>query len=165
MSNDSPQISPTRQPEVSELIADIVAGKVSAFDLVRSVPDGDYRAHVEMMRTFGVISSDPRALKALLQELQQKVCEHKTDSCDSEEIEKQLLRKDGHRRFEKLMVQREAAFSGRSSLLSGDDFETCLAQYKTLLAHVEGSWASAAEEFKMGNFPIAAFLESSSSKK
>lgn len=158
MSNDLPQITPTSPPEVSELIADIVAGKVSTFDLLRSAPEGDYRAHVEMMRTFGAISSDLGALKVFLAELQQKIADHEGDRGNSEEIEKQLLRKDGHRRFEKLMVQRGAAFSGKSSLLSGNDFETCLAQYKALLAHVEGSWASAAEEFKMRNFPIAAFL-------
>ncbi len=158
MRSKSPPVAATDSPDASNLIADIAAGKVSLFDFIRSVPDGDYRAHVEMMRTFGAISSDLGALKAFLQELQEKIAEHENDGSDSEEIEKQLLRKDGQRRFEKLMVQRDTAFGGRPSLLSGNDFETCLAQYKTLLAHVEGSWASAAQEFKMGNFPIATFL-------
>ena len=158
MSDDPPQTDQRLPPGISALIDGIVAGKVSVFDFIGSAPTGDYRAHVEMMRTFGVISRDLRVLKALLQEMQQKIAEFKDDGSESEEVEKQLLRKDGHRRFGKLMVQRETAFTGRPSLLSGKDFESCLAQYKVLLAHVEGSWASAAQEFKMGNFPLAAFL-------
>jgi AbiV family abortive infection protein len=158
MPNDSPQTDQTIPPAISRLIDDIVAGKVSVSDFIGSAPSGDYQAHVEMMRTFGVISNDLRVLKALRDETQRKIVEYVGDVSSSEDVEKQLLRKDGHRRFEKLMVQRDAAFTGRPSLLSGKDFETCLAQYKTLLAHVEGSWASAAQEFKMGNFPIAAFL-------
>jgi hypothetical protein len=156
MSDDSSQTHCIMPPELSALIEDIVAGRVSVSDFIASPAPGDHRAYVEMMRTFGVISNDLRVLKALLQETRQKIAEHADR--ESEEIDKQLQRKDGHRRFEKLMIQRDAAFTGKPSLLSGNDFETCLAQYKALLAHVEGSWASAAQEFKMRNFPIAAFL-------
>jgi AbiV family abortive infection protein len=56
------------------------------------------------------------------------------------------------------MVQRTEAFRGTPSLLSGSDFDTCLAQYLDLISHVERLWASAAQEYKLKNFPIAAFL-------
>ena len=158
MSNHLPEPTSAAKPDISELITDIVAGKLSLFDLITSPQDGDYRAHVEMIRAFSAITTDLRALKTLLRELEQKIADRENKGRDSEEIEKQLLRKDGHRRFEKLMVQRSEAFAGKPSLLSGHDFDTCLAQYQVLLSHVEKLWASAAQEYKLGNFPIAAFL-------
>jgi AbiV family abortive infection protein len=158
MSNRRPPRTSAQKPDISELISQIVDGKRSFFDFIRSAQEGDYRAHVEMMRTVSLIATDLRALEALQRELNEKIANHVGDRRDSEEIDKQLLRKDGHRRFEKLMVQRREAFGGKPSLLSGHDFDTCLAQYKSLLSHVEKLWASAAQEYKLGNFPIAAFL-------
>jgi AbiV family abortive infection protein len=158
MSNHLPEPTSAAKPDISELISDIVAGKLSLFDLITSPQDEDYRAHIEMMRAFSAITTDLGTLKTLLREIEQKVADHVSKSRDSEEIEKQLFRKDGQRRFEKLMVQRNEAFGGKPSLLSRHDFDTCLTQYKGLLSHVEKLWASAAQEYKLENFPIAAFL-------
>jgi AbiV family abortive infection protein len=158
MSSQLPRATPAVKSDISKLVIDITDGKFSLFDFIRSPQEGDYRAHVEMMRAFNIITNDVRALEALQRELKQKITEHADKGYESEEIEKQLRRKDGRRRFDKLIVERGEAFAGKPSLLSGHDFETCLAQYKGLLSHVEKLWASAAQEYKQGNFPIAAFL-------
>jgi hypothetical protein len=112
--------------DASEIIVDAIAGKVSLFDLIRSAPDRDYKAHIDMHRMAAPILSDVGAAKALVSELQLKIAEQDIDLTQQEEIAKQLARKDGHRRFDKLMSQRAAAFDGSPSLLSGQDFETCL---------------------------------------
>jgi hypothetical protein len=56
---------------------------------------------------------------------------------DDGTIAREIARKDGSRRFSKLVEERAAVFNGQASLLSGADFETCLVQYKALIAHVE----------------------------
>jgi hypothetical protein len=95
MSNHLPQPTSAAKPDISELVTDIVDGKLSLFDLIRSPQDGDYRAHVEMMRAFSAITTDRRALKILLREPEQKIADHENKGRDSEEIEKQVLRNDG----------------------------------------------------------------------
>jgi AbiV family abortive infection protein len=73
-------------------------------------------------------------------------------------IERELARKDGSRRFAKLVEERAQTFSGQPPLLSGATFEACLEQYKALLEHVERMWADACEFYTRGNYPFAAFF-------
>ena len=80
------------------LAADILAGKVSLFDLLHAVPSGDYWASVQRMRLFHVLSRDPAVLKQLLAELTLKISESGVDP-DNRAIEKELADKDGTRRF------------------------------------------------------------------
>jgi hypothetical protein len=61
--------------ELDALVADILAGKVSVFDLVRAAPSGDYWAFVQQMRLFHVLSRDLRVLKQLKAELDYKIVE------------------------------------------------------------------------------------------
>jgi AbiV family abortive infection protein len=143
--------------DLSQMIADIVAGKMSFFELIRSAPKGDYFAHVQVSRLSYLIMREPEALKALQAEIAQAMREAGVE-VDGEAIEKGLARKDGKRRFSKLLTHRAEAFSDSQSLLSGPDFDSCLGQYKTLLSHVEHLWASASQAYKLGNFPIAAFM-------
>lgn len=143
---------------VSELIDDIVAGKTSLLELIASAQDEDYRSHVDAFRLVGLVLNNLEAAKAFSRELQEKISSLDAGIPDQNSIANQLARKDGTRRFEKLMLQRNEAFAGRGSLLSGSDFDTCLMQYKALISYVERLWASAAQEYKLNNFPIAAFL-------
>lgn len=142
--------------DLSQLVADIVSGKVSFFELIRSAPNEDYFAHVQVSRLSYLIMRHPDALRALLAEIEAEIQAH--GDLDRDAIKKELTRKDGDRRFAKLLTHREEVFDESHPLLSGADFESCLDQYKTLLAHVEHLWASACQAFRIGNNPIAAFM-------
>ncbi len=139
------------------LVADILAGRVSLFDLLRSGPSGDYCAAVQNARLFSALSSDPRVAKHLLAEIRSKIVEAGHNP-DDDAIEKELARKDGHRRFPKLVAQRAQAFNEQPSLLVGTTFEICLEQYEALLAYVERLWADTCQLYRLGNFPLTAFL-------
>src|SRR5450759_1002548 len=111
--------------DLSQMIADIVAGKMSFFELIRSAPKGDYFAHVQVSRLSYLIMREPEALKALQAEIAQAMREAGVE-VDGEAIEKGLARKDGKRRFSKLLTHRAETFSDSQSLLSGPDFDSCL---------------------------------------
>jgi AbiV family abortive infection protein len=139
------------------LVADILAGKVSVFDLLRGAPSGDYWAFVQQMRLFHVLSSNPRVLEQLKAELKIKIVEAGSKPDDGA-ISRELARKDGSRRFSKLIAERTQAFNEQPPLLSGTTFETRLQQYKALLGHVERLWSDACQCYVGGNYPIAAFF-------
>ena len=139
------------------LVADILAGKVSVFELLGAAPSGDYWAFVQNMRLFRVLSRDPRVLKQFHAELGEKMVEAGVDPHDGV-IERELARKDGSRRFAKLVEQRAQAFNEQPSLLSGATFEACLERYKALLGHVERMWSDACQFYTGGNYPFAAFF-------
>jgi AbiV family abortive infection protein len=139
------------------LVADILAGKVSVFDLLGAAPSGDYWAFVQKMRLFRVLSHDPRILERFQAEMRAKMVEAGVHPHDGA-IERELARKDGSRRFAKLVDERAQAFNEQPSLLSGATFEACLEQYKALLGHVEGMWAEACQFYTVGNYPFAAFF-------
>jgi hypothetical protein len=82
------------------MIADIVAGKMSFFELIRSVPKGDYFAHVQVSRLSYLIMRKPETLKALPAEIAQAIRDAVGD-VDRDTIEKELARKDGKRRCSK----------------------------------------------------------------
>jgi AbiV family abortive infection protein len=138
-------------------VADILAGNVSIFDLLRSAPSGDYRAFVQRMRLFHVLSHEPRILKQLRAEMRLKIVEAGGDPDDGA-IAKELGHKDGSRRFSKLAEERAQTFNEQPSLLSGTTFETCLEQYKALIAHVEKMWTDGCQFYTLGNYPLATFL-------
>lgn len=127
------------------------------FDLLRSAPSGDYFAFIQQMRLFHIISRDVRVLEVLREEMGAKIVEA-GGIADSDEIEKELARKDGARRFPKLVDERARAFNGQPSLLTGETFEACLEQYKAMLAHVEKTWNEACQLYNLGNYPLATFL-------
>jgi AbiV family abortive infection protein len=139
------------------LVADILAGKVSVFELLGAPQSGDYWAFVQNMRLFRVLSRDPRVLKQFHAELGEKMVEAGVDPHDGV-IERELARKDGSRRFAKLVEQRAQAFNEQPSLLSGATFEACLERYKALLGHVERMWSDACQFYTGGNYPFAAFF-------
>jgi hypothetical protein len=146
-----------KAPGLDVLVADILTGKVSIFDLLRSAPSGDYRAAVQQMRLFHVFSRDRRVLKQLQAEMRAKMVEAGVDPDDGA-IERELARKDGSRRFSKLVEERAQTFNIQPSLLSGPTFEACLEQYKALIGHVERMWADACQFYTRGNYPFAAFF-------
>jgi AbiV family abortive infection protein len=139
------------------LLSDILSRKVSLFDLLRSAPNGDYFAFIQQMRLFHIISRDVRVLDVLREEMGAKIVEA-GGIADSDEIEKELARKDGARRFPKLVDERARAFNGQPSLLTGETFEACLEQYKAMLAHVEKTWGEACQLYNLGNYLLATFL-------
>lgn len=147
----------TEAPTLEALVSDILAGNVSLFELLRSAPSGDYRAHVQQMRLFHIISRDLRVLKTFQDEMSTRIAEAGGIPNDGA-IEKELARKDGARRFPKLLEERAQAFNGQPSLLNGANFEECLEQYKALIAHVEKMWAEACQLYGVGNYPLGAFL-------
>jgi AbiV family abortive infection protein len=141
---------------VDGLVSDILSGKVSMFDLLRSAPSGDYWAFIQRMRLFHVLSRDLRVLKVFQAELSVKITEAGIHNDGT--IEKELVRKDGPRRFPKLLEARAQLFTDQPSLLSGTNFEESLEQYKALIAHVENMWAEACHLHAHGSFPLATFL-------
>ena len=147
----------TIHPTWDQLISDISSSKVSLFDLLTSIPNGDYWAHVNAERLFYAVSREPAILQRLLEELTARLLAEGGDSSDKS-IEKNLLRRDGHRRFNKLVEVRSEVFENQSMLLSGNTFEECLAQYKSLISHVEKLWDDASKLYLSGNYPLAAFI-------
>jgi AbiV family abortive infection protein len=139
------------------LVADILSGKVSAFVLLGAAPKGDYWAFVQQMRLFRVLSRDPRVVKQFQAETSEKMVEAGVN-LDGAAITRKLARKDGSRRFAKLVEERAQAFNEQPSLLFGATFEACLEQYKALLGHVERMWADACQFYMGGNYPFAAFF-------
>lgn len=139
------------------LVDDIVAGRVSMIDVMRSAPAGDYFAFVQQFRLSRMLMADHRVLDRLRIEMRDEMIEAGGDP-ENRDIEKELSRKDGARRFPKLLEARSNAINTQPSLLTGTTFEARLEQYKALIAYVEKLWADACELFHRGNFPIAAFL-------
>jgi AbiV family abortive infection protein len=139
------------------LVSDILSRKVSLFDLLRSAPSGDYFAFIQQMRLFHVVSRDLRVLNVFREEIGARILEARGIPNDGS-IERELARKDGARRFPKLLDERARAFDGQPSLLTGETFETCLEQYKALVAYVEKVWTEACQLYSVGNYPLAAFL-------
>ncbi|TIP24726.1 MAG: AbiV family abortive infection protein [Mesorhizobium sp.] len=139
------------------LVEEIVAGRVSIMDVMRSAPEGDYFAFVQQARLSTMLMADRRVLERLMVEMREKMIEAGADP-DSRDIDKELWRKDGARRFPKLLAERTNAISTQPSLLRGITFPQRLEQYKALIAYVEKLWADACELFLRGNFPMAAFI-------
>jgi AbiV family abortive infection protein len=141
---------------VDGLVSDILSGNASMFDLLRSAPTGDYWAFIQLMRLFHVVSRDLRVLKAFQTELSARITEAGIHNDGT--IEKELVRKDGARRFPKLLEELAQLFTDQPSLLSGTNFEESLKQYKALIAHVENMWAEACRLYAHGSYPLATFL-------
>lgn len=139
------------------LVDDIVAGRVSMMDVMRSAPAGDYLAFVQQLRLSRMLMADRRVQDRLMIEMRERMIEAGVDP-DNRDIGKELSRKDGARRFPRLLEEQSNAINTQPSLLTGTTFETRLGQYKTLISYVEKLWADACELFHRGNFPIAAFL-------
>lgn len=142
---------------MENILDGILSNRISLFDLLCAAPSGDYWAAVQNARLFHVLSSDPRILQHLLAELRQKLAEVDHDP-DDDAIEKTLLFKDGHRRFSKLVELKHSSSDKQAPLLTGATFDECLTTYKKLIIHVERLWASACQNYQMGNFPFASFL-------
>ena len=104
-----------------------------------------------------VLSREPRILKQFQAEIRLQILEAGTDPDDGA-LGRELARKDGSRRFSKLVEERAQTFKEQPSLLSGATFETCLEQYKALIAHVEQRWADACQFYTLGNYPFTAFF-------
>lgn len=141
---------------LDRLVSDILSGNVSIFDLLRSAPTGDYWAFIQRMRLFHVVSRDLRVLKVFQTELSARITEAGIHNDGT--IEKELVRKNGARRFPKILEERAQLFKDQPSLLSGKNFEESLEQYKALIAHVENMWAEACHLYGFGSYPLAAFL-------
>jgi AbiV family abortive infection protein len=157
MSGQEEQDHGIGQAALDTLVADILAQRVSIIEVMRSAPAGDYRAFVQQARLSMLLMRDRRLLPLLMTEMRAKLVEAGVDP-DNDEIEKELARKDGKRRFPKLVEERARAVNTQPPLLTATTFEKRLEQYKVLLGHVEPQWADACTLYQRGNFPIAAFL-------
>jgi len=143
--------------DVSAMVDDILAGRLSMLDLIRSAPRGDYFAHVQMTRLHLVLSHDPRVVAAFVQDLKERMGEQGREP-DDLSIHQELSRKDAMRRFPKLQKELARARDEQPSLLNGADWDECLAQYKRLISHVEKLWDDACKLYRADTYPIAAFL-------
>ncbi|MBX5111942.1 AbiV family abortive infection protein [Rhizobium lentis] len=146
----------TRESAVRKVIEEVIPKGMTIFDFMRSAPSGDYFAHVQMMRFFQIASSDLEFLKKLSQEMQEKM-EASGYKPDNDAISEELGRRDGARRMIRLNEITSEAFRTNRSLLTGENFDECLDQYKRLLEHVEKTWSGACGLFLNGNHPLAAF--------
>jgi AbiV family abortive infection protein len=143
--------------DLNALIEEIVAGRVSVMEVMRSTPAGDYFAFVQHARLSRMLITDIRVLERLMLEMREKMVDAGADP-DNRDIDKELARKDGARRFPKLLKERTDAMNTQSSLLTAATFPERLEQYKALIAYVEKLWADACELFHRGNFAMAAFM-------
>ncbi|OBP74352.1 hypothetical protein BAE39_18595 [Mesorhizobium loti] len=139
---------------LKDLVEEIVAGRLSVMEVMRSAPEGDYFAFVQQARLSRMLIADRRVLERLMVEMRGKLI-HDPDNGD---IYKELARKDGARRFPRLLAERADAFNTQASLLTANTFPERLEQYGVLIAYVEKLWTDACELFHRGNFPMAAFM-------
>ena len=141
----------------TEALDELRLGGVPIAELIRSAPSGDYRAHVELRRAFIVLSQDPEALANFARD-SLGIAEQTGVVADPGKFHQRIQRKDTAHRFAKLQEERRHVFDAQPSLLSGHDFDECLAQYKALIAHVESLWAAACNLYLQENHPLATFL-------
>ncbi len=146
--------------EIDQIINDVKIGKTSLVDILTSAQSGDYWSHIQAFRLVYMIMADPGALLAMSIDLSKRIKDAKQSdiTIDEDWIEKGLKQKDGQRRFLKLTEQRVDAFNSVGPILSGTDFESCLKQYRELIAYVENLWESACQEYKSKRFPLCAFI-------
>ena len=130
---------------------------VPIVELFRSAPCGDYRAHVEVWRALIVLSQDPDAFGNFARDVL-RTAESAGALSEPEEFQQRFQRKDTSDRFERLQEERRDVLHAQPSLLSGYDFDECLAQYKVLIAHVESLWDAACNLYAQDNHPLATFL-------
>ncbi|MET2829786.1 AbiV family abortive infection protein [Mesorhizobium shangrilense] len=142
---------------LNELVEEIAAGRVSVMEIMRSAPEGDYFAFVQQARLSRMLMADRRVLERLMVEMRGKMIEAGADP-DNRDIDNELARKDGARRFPKLLSERADAINTQASLLTAKTFPERLEQYTGLIAYVEKLWADACELFHRGNFPMTAFM-------
>src|SRR5690606_9033473 len=105
----------------------------------------------------GILLENSDLRKAFLSDLKQRIEASTAETKKIETVEKELSRKQGHKRFEKLSELRNNNLSS-SRLLSGESFSSCLSQYLELISHVEDLWAKACKSYRSLDFPLAAFL-------
>jgi len=139
------------------LVSDIISRKVSLFEVLRSAPSGDYLGYIQQMRLFLVLSQDVRVLKVFHEEMGQMIAEA-GGVADNDQIARELARKDGARRFPKLVEEKGRIFNEQPSLLTGGTFEVCLEQYKAMISYVEETWSEACRLYIDGSYPLATFL-------
>ncbi len=130
---------------------------VSITELFRSAPSGDYRAHVEVCRTFFVLFQNPDALEKFAKDYL-RIAMQTGALSDPEKLHQRFKAKDTIHRFRSLQEKRQHIFDAQPLLLSGHDFDECLAQYKALITHVESLWATACSLYAQENYPLATFL-------
>lgn len=158
MDDSNPRISDGRGTFIpTEALDELRLGGVPIAKLIRSAPSGDYRAHVEVMRALIMLSQDSEAI-ATFAKASPQVAEQVGILSDPKKLRQRLQGKDTARRFQKLQEERWCVFNAQPSLLSGHDFDECLAQYKVLIAHVESLWAAACTLYVQENHPLATFL-------
>ena len=141
----------------TEALDELRLGGVPIAELIRSAPSGDYRAHVEVRRALLVLSQDPEALANFAKD-SLRIAEQAEGFSDPGKFRQRFQRKDTTHRFQRLQEERRDISDAQPSLLSGHDFDECLAQYKALIAHVESLWAAACNLYVQENHPLATFL-------
>jgi AbiV family abortive infection protein len=142
--------------EVSRLVEDIKSNRISLFEILE-FDDGDYQGAVISFKIVGILLENSDLRKAFLSDLKQRIEASTAETKKIETVEKELSRKQGHKRFEKLSELRNNNLSS-SRLLSGESFSSCLSQYLELISHVEDLWAKACKSYRSLDFPLAAFL-------
>ena len=141
----------------TDALDELRLGGVSIAELFRTVPSGNYRAHVEACRAFIALSQNPDALVNFTKD-SLRVAMQPGVLSDPEKFHQRFQTKDTSRRFQRLQEERRHVFNAQPSLLSGHEFDECLAQYKALVAHVESLWAAACNLYAQENHPLATFL-------
>lgn len=143
--------------KLEEVIESIVSGETSLFEMLSSGPEGDYRAAVGRARVYFLVLQDARVIEKLVEEIKARITALGGDP-DSVEIEKELSRKDGKRRFQKLIDEGNGSSNENVRILSGDDFESRVENYKKAISHVENTWRNACAMYRSENYALAVFL-------
>lgn len=149
--------SANEEASLQMLIDDILAEKVSLFDLLSSNADGDYHALIQKTRLFHVLARDIRVLERLQNEMVEKIATE-GGKPDDNSIAKSMAFKDGDRRFSKLLEAREQILNEQPSFLTGTTLDECLEQYQVLVGHVERMWADTCQFYVDAKYHYATFF-------
>ena len=140
---------------IAKLKSDIISGKQSLSEIIKQPPDGDYLAHVDTMRLCSLLMNDAEVLKALRSEMNAAIPEE--INLDEKAVEREIVAKDGRRRFAKLFDYHKEMHETLTPLLSGG-FDNRLSTYTKLVSSVERMWSDACARFTARDYPLACFL-------
>jgi AbiV family abortive infection protein len=146
-----------------KFVNDLAEGHLSILDTMEAIhchsyQEGDYLGFVSYARSYLSLMQDPRVVRRLLTEINAKLSEITDGKQDLQSIQVGVRSKDGHRLFAKRDAIHTEMFADGPSLLTGATFEDCLAQYRTLIDHVERLWGDACELYQRERFPLCTFI-------
>lgn len=146
-----------------DFIEKVASGELSVLEVLqahfeRIYENQDYQGYVNQARASFVMLKDARILKRLLEEVEERIQEDTGKKFDKKAINRDVRFKDGARLFDKLGKLQAEVYGDGPPLITGETFEECLEQYKSLCGYVESLWDQARDYYAQRNYPLATFF-------